>query len=147
MLVAHWCEAVLGTSRLLPVTCYLLPATVATVQRSTKDLKIAIAPRYWKFFRVKRMHHRGCCNLRLSPVEQAGTGSLMKMRPAEEWRSAGADLLVNTAPGCSLSAAPPKEGITRMLVQIVRFSLQLYDTWYSSTYSFMKIVREGFTVS
>ena len=111
----------LGTSRLLPVTCYLLPATVATVQRSTKDLKIAIAPRYWKFFRVKRMYHRGCCNLRLSPVEQAGTGSLMKMRPAEEWRSAGADLLVNTAPGYSLSATPPKEGTTRMLVQIVRF--------------------------
>ena len=93
--MAHWCEAVLGTIRLLPVTCYLLPAIVATVQRSTKDLKIAIAPRYWKFFRVKRMYHRGCCNLRLSPVEQAGTGSLMKMRPAEEWRSSGADQLVS----------------------------------------------------
>ena len=115
MFVAHWCAAVLGTSRLLPVTC-----AVATVERSIKDVKIAIAPHYWKLFRFKRMFPWDCCNLRLSPVEQAGICSLMKMQPAEEWRSAGADLLVNTASGCLLLSASPPEGATRMLVQIVR---------------------------
>ena len=127
--MAHWCAAVLETSRLLPVTC-----AVATVERSIKDVKIAVAPHYWKLFRFKRMFPWDCCNLRLSPVEQAGICSLMKMQPAEEWRSAGADLLVNTASGCLLLSASPPEGA--MLVQMYGFSLyivQLYYTWYSST--------------
>ena len=38
---------------------------------------------------------RGYCIVHLSPGEQVGMLSLVEMRPAEEWRSAGADQLVS----------------------------------------------------
>ena len=83
-----------------PATCYRVLCCVYPPRRAVdvsniEDLKIAIIiTAHWKFFRMEIMFPWGCCILKFSRGYQARICSLMEMLPAEEWRSAGANLLV-----------------------------------------------------
>ena len=97
--VSHLLTAVLGISRLSHVSCYPPRAALRSEDRDCTCLEV---------LPYETNVPAGCCILQFSPDEQAGICSLMEMRPAEEWRSAGADLLVS----CLLLSArsPPEEG-------------------------------------